>query len=1352
MDSINHFVKGLNTDIDVSRLEPLYLSDAENIRIYNDRERGLILSNVKGNEKFFKITEGFIPIGVREYCGILVIISHNPFTGYDEVGTYPSPHIEITDSGEPYLDYVYKPLTNLTYQIQTVPVSNPNIDYKDENGLNHSIGYETLYGFFSAPRLLNLSLDYPILDMEFKLDPDGTINIYFTDYNNPMRKINLGFDSSGRILNSIEYNYNDIFGETVMIKSSTRVSNVFFNGLDIGGNMLFGFYNVYFRYLDDNQNPTNIIGETRMFPCYRSSKGIVVTGEPTWDGTQQEAAYATYMGKATESSQNKIKLLFTDLDPAYKYVDIIYQRVHSDEANVDQIEEYMIKKDPLLVEDLIENGEVIIDNPDDFGEFTLAKSVIPVLTTKENTCKSIKQLHGRLWGANWKGGISRNIALNLEKLSLDIRIQPTFERHWQYWYAASKLCNTHTGYFWGEYYTFRIHYILNDGTETDGFKIGKYGASQYMIADGVFRFPEETYDINRLIKLPDIPLQSANCIQMYPQFIFTTQIISELKSIGVIGIYITRAERDKNFLMEGLVSRVAKYKTNLAIPFYYVGASRKILNSSGVTTKYANEVNDDTEVVFGHSQNSLSFYSNDINFERVSSINKIGNSIVNIKFTRFDSKDVIKPPVNQSGNSRCYVLNISDNILLQDTSIVDDYFAIKRNSGEKLIINGISNLCSQVVGPYNLHYIKDGADVASNKNIKFNNSIILLSNSADSVIPDNSNIRERVYPEELTPVEETLLEFTKFAAIYASTSPKKYETELILFKISQNIKLSDIELNPIFSLGGGDCYIGENINTVYSWFDSYNFFGNNKNRYERPQDDEYTRYKGFYPEILRYTGIMQHQYNPATRYINFQNDYYNEIYLKYVYYKNKLDIYGTLPWGNFVYGIYQMDPGEVVYGDVMTFDYNKPDISNNIKYYINYDEFYNKRSLLYPTRIRWSDVDNPNPDSFSDGFLNFPETSFKDFDYTFGEITGLEVLNGSLISVSEKGAHEHIIRQSDDKIQVDEQSQSLILGSDSILSPMAKKISDFGTQCKLSIVNTGDGIYYTDAINKVIVCIGPQRASNGSVFVQGDDISRSKGINNLVSSFTDEEYSKDIQILTNTFIAQTVSFAEATKGEKGAFNIDRPYGIIGGYDPKYREVYQTIYANNKNENKRITIVYSEMLGVFTSKYNMYGNLYASYENNLISYKYSKDTISSIYKANSNNYNSVFFDENYPTILSFYVNGAISAEENYSTLSKLFEAIEISCSEHEIFSILFETSDQKAIIEPSTEERFWMKPIYQEGKWKISIPRMDSQETDYYKNNSQLTGEWLKITIQFNTNMPIFVKNIKTTFNISYNYL
>ena len=98
----NSFSDGMVKDINPINVPATALTDCKNgtILTYNGNE--LCLQNDMGNFglKNCKLSPGYVPVGLKEYGGILYIVSYNPATDRTEIGSYPSTKVNArSDDG-----------------------------------------------------------------------------------------------------------------------------------------------------------------------------------------------------------------------------------------------------------------------------------------------------------------------------------------------------------------------------------------------------------------------------------------------------------------------------------------------------------------------------------------------------------------------------------------------------------------------------------------------------------------------------------------------------------------------------------------------------------------------------------------------------------------------------------------------------------------------------------------------------------------------------------------------------------------------------------------------------------------------------------------------------------------------------------------------------------------------------------------------------------------------------------------------------------------------------------------------------------------------------------------------------
>lgn len=97
----NIFTDGLVTDLHPLTTAENKLTDALNATTITFNGNEMILQNDMGNTliqdtatgNVMGLSDGFVPVGMKEYGGVLYIASMNPSTGEGELGTIPSPKI-----------------------------------------------------------------------------------------------------------------------------------------------------------------------------------------------------------------------------------------------------------------------------------------------------------------------------------------------------------------------------------------------------------------------------------------------------------------------------------------------------------------------------------------------------------------------------------------------------------------------------------------------------------------------------------------------------------------------------------------------------------------------------------------------------------------------------------------------------------------------------------------------------------------------------------------------------------------------------------------------------------------------------------------------------------------------------------------------------------------------------------------------------------------------------------------------------------------------------------------------------------------------------------------------------------
>ena len=92
-EAINSFNDGLVMDLNELNTPDKVLTDCLNgtLITYNGNE--MTLQNDMGNAKIDTsfLRDGYVPVGMKEYGGIIYVASYNPITKKGQIGSFPSP-------------------------------------------------------------------------------------------------------------------------------------------------------------------------------------------------------------------------------------------------------------------------------------------------------------------------------------------------------------------------------------------------------------------------------------------------------------------------------------------------------------------------------------------------------------------------------------------------------------------------------------------------------------------------------------------------------------------------------------------------------------------------------------------------------------------------------------------------------------------------------------------------------------------------------------------------------------------------------------------------------------------------------------------------------------------------------------------------------------------------------------------------------------------------------------------------------------------------------------------------------------------------------------------------------------
>lgn len=1282
---INEFYQGIDKDSDPTKVATTRLRDGLNIRLLNIKGQGFVATNIGGNEKAFSITQGFIPMGYCEYNGIAYIFSYNIVQNEGEIGTYPSPKRGANNScGTGGFDHVYRPLNNYTGLIN--PLVNPNAPRLD---------FKT--------RLFNFDCEHQI-EVFARIDYDDSVNLYFTDFKNPIRSINSGFDQNGVCNNRLYYegsfpNGIDLLNETCAHPIVDQMT------LDEDGCHKAGNWFYFIRYNTVSFNPTSFLGESNAIEIFLDPIGAGIT----IDGDES----------SVQTSKSVI-LDISNLDTSYPYVEIAYVRYFDGTFETGLYDkQFLINPNSTTLQIKITGCEQVID-------FTFEEIISK--KTANDIAKSITQLENRFFAGNI---MTRNlyhpdlvafanaiIAMPDDTLQIQDKgfaitdAVPPYGQYKDYQKTYSE-----TGYFRSEAYPFAVVFVHKSGRETEPYPVRGFDAwfdpgMTVLNTQGILRFPSCSANPQQS------PLQQlANTLSiMGVKFDVTSCVLTQWMNDNICGFYFTRGERNKNILYQGVT--VPTYDAATLDPATPEFNAWSLLNC--------------TQAPFGSSSPVLrstnAFPSFSISFPLLVQCNPLAGpfntfvypvttNTVNNKFGFF-SPDLF---FNKSFTDSSYVMykmadvsynSVSGGLPDHDCTFLFQVNAInailqERESPQAYNIqewqpipnSTFVSLYDEPVNesdPNGFFYFKYTGPLNSSSSTIKNRGFattryIGIDNSSVSVpgIGSYDKALINIYSKDPDPANGYVL-----TDQYDVKNTKYY-------KISSYIDLTNYPLVNGTVYYKGDCFLQRTyIKTFY-----------NPDLYSPSLQDDFTNFYTF-GQIASF--VTENSYNTAMRSETNANTYYPAT--------------GIADFTLFAYD------NNVFESDTFNLGYNQV-LSINGQY--GYDSLIPYRSVHFPTRIIYSDLHTPN--AFSDGYKIIQVGSYRDYDLRLGPINKIIDLNAYLLSFQDRGINYHYVN---DRAMIGQGASAgeLLIGNGEVLAQKAKNISDnYGVQHQWSITKTDNAVYGIDAIRRKIL-----RVAGGGLELISDTKHYRQEIFNIIDQGVQGSHSDIIHSIPDNPIC------------KG--------GIVAGYDKKYNEVVFNFMFNQTVENPLInsSVRFNEWIDAFTDKYDNGSPFVLSINNDYHTFN------PNIFPSQLTNYSvlgdcwlenvdltslsldnkTTFYGTLKPFKISWYVN-------QYSDFTKIFDSFVIVSGPDDPYSVSYETIFQYSLQLPFTQPfaiSRHLTPHYRESRWKGPVARaqvITNNTNNIYSVNSPMRGFWMKSQLEYFTNKAIFVKSVQTDFRISY---
>lgn len=170
---------------------------------------------------------------------------------------------------------------------------------------------------------LNFSLEHPIQIVP-QYAYDGSVNLILSDGKSKPKLINSRFSSTGKntyqIVDRKGNNDTNIYNQgaqfdidTSLYKQTSYIPKLSLRSVYTGGQLPVGNYHFYITYADSDGNETDFVAESGLVSLFL--------------GTDE---YSIRQGFRNENSFKGVKLVLTNIDPSYSYINVYYTRSTGD--------------------------------------------------------------------------------------------------------------------------------------------------------------------------------------------------------------------------------------------------------------------------------------------------------------------------------------------------------------------------------------------------------------------------------------------------------------------------------------------------------------------------------------------------------------------------------------------------------------------------------------------------------------------------------------------------------------------------------------------------------------------------------------------------------------------------------------------------------------------------------------------------------------------------------------------------------------------------------------------------------------------------------------------------------------
>lgn len=1037
---------------------------------------------------------------------------------------------------------------------------------------------------------------------------DNSVNLIINDGKNKPRLINSRFSATERnkyqIVDRKGNNDTNIYDQgsqfdidISLYKRVIEIPKLQLIGVNEGGRMSVGNYHFYFRYADADGNETDFVAESGLVSLF-------VGTTPT----------SIRSGFRDEDSHKLVRMLLSNVDSSYQYVQVYYTRSSSDIAENATVSAFRINQ-KFLVNNLL-NCEIIITGYEDVTEIPLEDiNLMYQITDSVETQESCQNML-------FLGNIQRPEIpyQELEDLSLrflpyicneDYPVQIDHDYNIQsnsYGYYDPKFIYNKVGYWNHELYRFGIVYIMSDNSLSPVFNVRgieklnpdtKYSkipmwkkdqsnlkVRNYIVSE------EETYKIiTENVSYGDNDLENSKenndlenskgviSINMPPsdtQQIFSInfkvahEVVDYIKNkLNIKGFFFVRQKRIPTILCQAYTIGVDKESNTPILPIHdskYV-AERFLTDDQLLDNgfeerlyKFENVAKIRTEAAICPEYDVDSPYYNTLfagdSFSIAEADVQPGNQFLDQDERNFYTFGESKGNPNNTYNVK--IIGVEDNVKL--VAINDNLFSARAGEAEEAFryeylekenkITEASNLIRGSFGPY-----------LGITGYTYSGKII------DIKIPGFNSITE----EDLFKIRYA--DKSSFFAISERIDLKHIDEWFDLEPIRNKERdISEIEINFQNNLYRGDCYICHFTHR----------FNRNFQDPSAPINDKIVD-----------PNCWKENYEVADNVVKKEN--FDKINLGDVN-AIKLGMWVTLTVRStknlniraiddsvvdetaltgHPRGFYPYHPitAEGAYKTPEALCYNKG-FEKSVSERWNY-EVPDVPAIKndFTNRIAYSDVHVNN--AFKNGFRVFQGTHYRDYPKTYGSITKLIELQGNLLCVFEHGIG--LIPVNERAVAGEGSGGNVYINTSNVLPENPKIISDtFGSQWRDSIIKTPRGVYGVDTVGKKIwrtngetfECISDFRVQeflNQNISLTEREFEPVIGIRNVKSHYN--KFKGDVMF---TFYDNLYGFEEKVWNLCWNENLQK-WMTFYSWVPSYSEnIYNQYFSFDRNTSKWIT--------------------------------------------------------------------------------------------------------------------------------------------------------------------------------------